>query len=298
MSGLLDVSNKTKEQNNKYTQECKEIYNNLQFAHVRRITLWSSLLYLLYGFWVVILAAIIFSAIISPRLGYESDLASTLLSIIIPTVFFCILLAPTIFCAKSYRKKGRQFYFLKNDDGEFQFGVENIDGRLYLKYIADIKRRKGLSIEDEKCSIYNWSEKSVLSQGVGLYQYIVPPSKVYLYRNFRENDRSLYKKKTTVGNKVYYRFRGNFGGVIGARYARCIKLKNGIIQYITTQETYGSRNSKGVIIFTNYKYFYNHVNDNSVKIYIPRYVREYASKHKFTLPRECDNILYEEDLSF
>lgn len=286
------VNEKLKANNEKYTQECKNIYLNLHFAHIIRVKLWSEMLYWIYGIFFAVIIAIIVGGMIGTSLGYERSLAYNLSITILIIVICSILLVATIFCVKSQKKKSREFYIIKNDDGEYQFEVNNIDGKLYLRYIADINRRKGLSIEGDKCSIYNWSERSVLSADIGFYQYLVHPTKVFLRYKLRENDRHLYKKKRIVGNKVYYRFAG-FGGVIGARYARCIKLKDGIIEYITEQEPYG-RTRKGNIMCSNYKYIYNSVNDDNFKVYVPKYVWEYSDKHKFVFPKKCDNICVEE----
>lgn len=292
MSGLFRATDKMKANNEKYTQECKNIYFNLHFAHIRKVKLWSEMLYWVYGIFFAMIVAIIVGGIIGTSLGYERGFAYRLSITILIIVLCSIMLVATIFCVKSYKKKGWQFYIIKNDDGEYQFEVEDINGKLYLKYIADIRKRKGLSIEDEKCSIYNWSERSVFSEDIGMYQYLVHPTKVFLRYKLRDNDTHLYKKKKVVGNKVYYRF-ASFGGVVGARYGRCIKLKDGVIDYITIQMPYETRTRNGNRMYFNYKYIYNYVNDNTVKIYVPRYVQEYAKKNKFVLPKECDNMCYE-----
>ena len=292
MCGLIRATDKMKANNEIYTQECKSIYFNLHFAHVRIVKLWSEMLYFIYGIFIAAIVAIIVGGIIGSSLGYARSFAYNLSISILIIVLCGILLLATIFCFKSYRQTNWQFYFIKNDYGEYKFEVENINGKLYLKYIADIKKRKGLSIEDEKCSIYNWSERSVLSEDIGIYPYIVHPTKIFLGEKFRSDSTYLYKKKKVVGNKVYYRFR-SFGGVIGARYSRCIKLQDGIVKYVTTQEIYG-KTRKGNTMHSNYKYVYNYVNDDNLKIYVPGYVTEYAKKHKFTLPKECDNLCYEE----
>ncbi len=287
------MKEKTRSNNIIYTKECKEIYDNLHFAQITRLKLWSEMLYWIYGIFITVIISIIVGGIVGTSLGYKRGIAYNLSISILVIIMCIILLVATIFCVKSYKKKSRQIYIIKNNDGEYKFEVDNVDGKLYLKYIADINKRKGLSIEEGKCSIYSWSERSVLSEDIGFYQYLVPPTKVFLHYKFKENDRHLYKKKKSIGNKVYYRF-SSFISVVGARYARFIKLNDGIIKYITEQEPYG-RTNKGNLMCMSYKYIYNYVNDDSVKIYIPRYVWEYANKHKFVLPKESNNICFENE---
>ncbi|MDE6605173.1 MAG: hypothetical protein K2K85_04035 [Clostridia bacterium] len=293
MFGVFRATEKMKANNEKYTQECKNIYFNLHFAQIKEVKLWSEMLYFVYGIFIASIVAIIVGGIIGSSLGYERSFAYRFSITILIIVMCSILLVATILCVKSYKKKGRQFYIIKNDDGEYQFEVEDINGKLYLKYMADIRKRKGISIEGEKCSIYSWREKSNMAEDIGFYQYLVHPTKVYPHYKLRISSPYLYKKKKVIGNRIYYRFYSSYGGVVGARYGRCIKLKNGVIKYITEQEPYG-KSRKGNVMAMSYKYIYNYVNDNSVKIYIPRYVWEYAKKNKFTFPKECENLCYEE----
>lgn len=291
----IRATEKMKANNELYTQECKNIYYNLSFAHVRRVELWSGMLYCIYGFFFVILAALMGAYIIPVLAGkIKRGIPYDLISAILILGFIIALSIATLFCVKSYRDKSYQFYLLKNQNGEYEIETQKIGDKVYIKEIIDMKKYKALSIEGNKCTIIDCNAIRILSKGIGFYQYLVPPTKVYLNHEEEEDSIYLYKKKTVAGNKVYYRF-ASFGGVIGARYSRCIKLKEGVIKYITTQETYGLRHvNYGKVIFTNYKYIYNHVNDSNVKIYVPRYVWEYAKKHKFVLPTECENICIEE----
>lgn len=293
MTILFRATEKMKAKNTEYTQECKNIYYNLHFARIREVKLWSEILYWVYGIFIVAIIAIIVGEIVGPMLGYERSFEYRLSIIILIIVLCGIMLVSAIFCVKSYKKKRWQFYIIKTNDGEYQFDIEDINGKLYLKYMADLRKRKGISIEGGKCSIYNWREKSNMAEDIGFYQYLVHPTKVFLSYKLKDNSPYLYKKKTVIGNTTYYRFAAHYGGVVGARYGRCIKLKNGVIKYITEQEAYG-RTSKGNVMAVSYKYIYDYVNDNSVKIYIPKYVWEYAKKNKFVFPKECENLCFEE----
>lgn len=289
------VTDKTVSNNDKYTQECKDIYEDLRFAKITEIKLWSDILYWVCGFFTFVTIAIISAYTIPSFFREKRDTVIDIFSTFLIVLYICITVLSFTFCKKSYNKKRKEFYFIKTDDGEYEFDVVNIDGNLYIKYIADMRKRKGLSIEGKKCNIYSWSEKGSLAEDIGFYQYLVPPTRIFPRANWSSNNPHLYKKKKVVGNKTYYKFR-SFGGVVGVRYARCIKLQDGVIKYISEQLTDGEtvRGKRSYnLVYNSYKYTYDYVNDDSVKIYIPKYAIEYAKKNKFILPLQSQNLIAE-----
>ena len=300
MSLFNPVTDKVVSNNEVYTQECKSIYDNLHFAKVSEIKLWHEMLYWADGFFAVLILVILGSYTIPSFIIGRRDLAVDILSTCLLVIFTCIIVVSAVLCKKSYNNKRREFYFIKLGEDEYKFETVDVDGKLYIKYIAHINKRKGLDLENDKCKIYSWGEKGGLDEEIGFYQYLVKPTRVFPKAKWkpyhRGHSRYLYKKKKVKGNKVYYVFR-SFGGVVGVRYARCIKLQNGVVKYVSEQITNGTHyyNSNGShLVYNSYKYTYDYVNDGSVKIYIPSYAVEFAKKNKFILPLQSENLVVED----
>ena len=245
---------------------------------------------------------LILVATVTPSIfGYGGlELVPSIIISAIMIVFFSALVIASIAVYKSNKKLMSEHYIIRDCNGQYKFDVEEIDGKLFVKNLYDKKRHKILSVDGEECSICDIDGELLVD--IGMYQYLVPPKDVvkdlYLspkdcFRPVGENI-MLYKRKKVCGNTVYYRFCAS-SQVIGARYARCVKIKDGVIKYVTTQ-TCGSRNYKGALNFVYCKYTYSLVNDFSVKIYLSRYAKEYAEKHNFVLPIESDNFGYEESI--
>ena len=110
------MKEKTKSNNIIYTKECKEIYDNLHFAQITRLKLWSEMLYWIYGIFITVIISIIVGGIVGTSLGYKRGIAYNLSISILVIIMCIILLVATIFWVKSYKKKSRQIYIIKNND--------------------------------------------------------------------------------------------------------------------------------------------------------------------------------------
>ena len=288
--------------NIRYTVECKDLYDNLHFAKITKVSLWNDALYYICGFCALFIFVALGSYVIP---SFFRDIRSMVADIVIIGCFIvipaCVIIIYSALCKRSYDKK-TEFYFIKTSEGDYKLEATDVEGKLCLKKIAFIEKRKGISVEEDTCNIYRWWGKGGLAEDIGFYQYIVKAMRVFPAANINCTSRLLYKKKITSKSKVYYKFP-EFGGVVGAKYGRCIKLEDGVIKYITVQNTSGRRivgsgfshgSSYCSYVYDSYKYTYDFVNNDNVKIYIPKRVVEYAEKNKLSLPTNCENLVYEE----
>ena len=301
MSLSNPITDKVISDNEVYTQECQKIYDNLHFAKVTEIKLWQDIMYRVDIFLSVLILAILGAYTIPALVIGRRNLTMDIFFACLLVIFASIIVTSAILCKISYKKKRREFYFIRTDEGEYKLKTENIKGKLYIKYIELINESKRLVFESNECKIYDMDKKEGLYRYIGFYQYLVEPTQVFPNAKWpsysKSHIRYLYKKKRVNGNKTYYFFK-SFGGVVGARYARCIKLKDGVVKCVTKQTTRGEYRyyQKGgdSLIYDNYKYTYDFVNDGSLKIYIPSYAVDFAKKNKFILPLQSENLVVEE----
>ena len=179
---------------------------------------------------------------------------------------------------------GKPWFFVRDGQNEFQIWCGD-DEATVVRTIVNLTKHKVLYVDKNgECSVGTDDDSAV--KVTGFYQYLATPDKVYdgKHKSFaaRKNQTLRYKKKKIKGNKTYYYFPA-VNNAVGTRYARCIMLENGVIKYICVENADGR--SK--------KIAYNSVNDDSVKIHVPAFVREYAQTQKFPLPTESQNIVYD-----
>lgn len=281
------IPNELKEQNRQLTEECLKIYNSIKFAEIKSRGLRNAVV------------PIVFTFVFAFSVGYLFYFITTAFWWCIGFFAFLTLLCTVAVIISWYfvlndRKYGRPWYFIRDDKNEYQVWC-NYDGQIYTaQTIVDLTCHKVLYVDKNGiCSIDN--DEDTASKVTGFYQYIVTPDKVYdsCVRSaaMRRDNRLRYKRKKSIGDRTYYYFPALNNAVFGAKYARCIMLKNGVVKYICVETASGHASDDKTSTYTR-KYLYGNVNDIDRKIYIQKYVQDYARSVKFRLP-ESQNVIYE-----
>lgn len=291
MGLIRNVTDEMKKNNKNYTNECREIYENIRFCKVQMMSLYSAVVPIVFGFFAFCLLFVNIYYIIGLTSGKPFG-ATNIVAIVMFVIFLTITVGISVFYIIKYRKKSEPRYFVKDDGGEFEIYCDEIQsGDLKIITIVHTERKKVLYINNHKCTVDIDTDKA--SERNGFYEFIVTPDKV-----FPKDDcpapKYCYKKKKVRGNTTYYYFSAFDNLLFGTRKARSIKLVNGVVESISQQTFHytsgtNSRNS------SSYKYEYSHVNDDSFKLHIPKIAQEQAEKLKFVLPQESANIIYDKE---
>ncbi len=281
-----------KESNKQLTDECKQIYNEINFAEIKSRELNSFIIPILstciFTFSFGYLIYCIYSAFFQAPDWWTIGLFSFL------TIFFGTV-SIVIWCyVLKNCKYGRPWYFVRDGKNDYQIWCF-FDGQKYsVQTIVNLTKHKVLYVDKNGvCSVD--TDADTASKVTGFYQYIATPDKVYDSRfqstSMRRNYRLHYKHKKIKNDKIYYYIPAFNNAIFGSRYARCIMLKNNIVKYICVENASGHAQDDGTSISLT-KHLYSNVNNNDFVIHIPSYVQEYAKKVKFILPIS-ENICYE-----
>lgn len=291
MGLIRNVTDEMKKNNKNYTNECREIYENIRFCKVQMMSLYSAVVPIVFGFFAFCLLFVNIYYIIGLTSGKPFG-ATNIVAIVMFLIFLTITVGISVFYIIKYRKKSEPRYFVKDDGGEFELFCKNMDNtQLIVSAIVHSTRRKSFYVKDNNYMVDNVSE--LASEDNGFYEFIVTPDKVFP-KDGCPAPKYCYKKKKVRGNTTYYYFSAFDNLLFGTRKARSIKLVNGVVESISQQTFHytsgtNSRNS------SSYKYEYSHVNDDSFKLHIPKIAQEQAEKLKFILPQESANIIYDKE---
>ncbi|MDE5721645.1 MAG: hypothetical protein K2I30_02755 [Clostridia bacterium] len=283
------VSNQAKKDNDRYTKECREIYNNLKFAKIEVRSLYDESIMIPLSVVMFVLLATSCVGVYCTVVGLVGPTNFLPLYIITLIWFLIIITVIAVHIGKS-RRKGAPRYFVRDGSGIYEiYCKENQDGELVILTIINLKNYSALCIEkDGSCGYYKEFFFETAENVTGFYQFLAQPTQVF-DKSIVERDYFKYKKKKVDKDQTIYYFTG-FGRVLGSAYPRSLVLKNGVVFRINEQKLTSVRpKSKS---FLSYAYDYSGVNSDEYKLHLSDLMMEEAKKQKFTLPQESENIIY------
>ena len=282
--------------NQKYTQECNDIYHSFRIAEVRESKVREAAIPIFSSIFLALMIMAFVVCVVRIKVYGDMDGDDWLIFVYLYILIaaFVLSAATWIGFALSVRiKEDKNFhsYLYRDKIGLFYICVLVDEGKPLVTRIVNCDKLFDFD-GDNKDNMDSWYPYK-FERYSGIKQFVVSPKAV-----FSDTDHDLIplkhklKKKVTRGNTVVYKFYGVQGPVIGARHGHCLVVKDGKIRYAVAHYMSKYRNEVGYS-HRNYKHTYTHVDDDSIKIVFSRQFVENAKKAKFDLPQPSVNITYE-----